>query len=84
MIKFNNNKAKTGGAVYIEQDSDSTFKDNAKQTIDNNRAIEGGAFCIFNNSVITYAGNSTAIITNNKRAHQGWGIWYFYSFWCHI
>ena len=72
--KISDNKAFSGGAVYVRQNAQVTMSGNAK--ISNNTATEnGGGIYIYENESAQVTMSDNAQITNNKAAENGGGVY---------
>ena len=74
IVTVNSNTASyDGGAVYINDNSDLTFKGNSTITIHDNQVRTGGAIYIRDFSDITFEGHCKVTISNNE-ANEGGAI----------
>ena len=75
-IKFINNNASYGGAIYIDANANINFEGNCRVTISDNQAYRyGGGIYINNNSDVIFRGNSTVTINGNQADSVGGALY---------
>ena len=74
IVKFHNNEATQGGAVYSESNTNITLGGQSKVIFTNNSGTFGGVVYCYNNTFITTKTNSIITFTNNKVLKQGGGL----------
>ena len=74
VIRFINNKAMVGGAIYCELNSNLTFDEESKVLITNNAAESGGAISLSNKCIASVKGYSILIFNANRASIAGGAI----------
>ena len=73
-IKFTNNSAMLGGAVFINNQCSLLMVDNSRATFTSNTAEIGGAICLYNKSNIIFDNNTIVAFTYNSAANNNGAV----------